>query len=75
MRINKDLLKKFEEFIKPISQVCRLYILKEKSLTPIDATNSDPYLYIKSGSFVQKDVWKTQNSLKTESFEHLYGST
>jgi Ca2+-dependent lipid-binding protein len=38
-----------KQYITPVNMVARLYILKGKSLTPKDATTSDPYLVIKLG--------------------------
>lgn len=44
------LYKKYKNFLEPTSIVCRVYILKGKSLTPNDDKNSDPYLFIKCGN-------------------------
>lgn len=47
----EDLYKDYKQFLEPTNLVCRVYILKGKSLTPNDTKNSDPYLFIKCGSF------------------------
>ena len=36
--------------------ICRVYILKGKSLTPADKTNSDPYLILRLGNTEIKDM-------------------
>ena len=43
----KEVFEKFKEFLTPVSLVARVYILKAKSLTPMDDKNSDPYLFLK----------------------------
>jgi hypothetical protein len=45
----KDLFREYKQFLEPHYLVCRVYILKGKSLTPNDSKNSDPYLLIKCG--------------------------
>lgn len=51
----EDLYRDYKQFLEPTNLVCRVYILKGKSLTPNDTKNSDPYLYIKCGSHVIDD--------------------
>jgi len=46
----EDLYKEYKNFLVPANLVCRVYVLKWKSLTPKDQKNSDPYLYIKCGN-------------------------
>ena len=54
------LYEEYKRFLTPVEQVWRIYILKAKSLTPMDKINSDPYLYIRWGKHVIDD---SQNCL------------
>lgn len=47
----KELYNQYKSFLTSTDLVCRLYILKAKSLTPMDNRTSDPYLMIECGSF------------------------
>ncbi|CAI2384461.1 unnamed protein product [Moneuplotes crassus] len=51
----QELYNKYKRFLVPTNLVCRVYILKGKSLTPKDSRNSDPYIIIKCGSKVIND--------------------
>ena len=51
----EDVYRDFKQFLQPSNLVCRLYVLKGKSLTPNDNKNSDPYLFIKCGSLEIND--------------------
>jgi hypothetical protein len=51
----KILYEEYKKYLTPHSLVCRVYILKGKSLTPNDSKNSDPYLLIKCGRSVVND--------------------
>jgi hypothetical protein len=51
----EDLYREYKQYLAPHSLVCRVYILKGKSLTPNDSKNSDPYLLIKCGKSVVND--------------------
>lgn len=48
--------------------MCRVYILKGKSLTPNDEKNSDPYLYIKCGSQTIDDEKNVINDTNNPGF-------
>lgn len=63
---------KYKLFLEPTSLVCRLYILKAKSLTPNDNKDSDPYLYIKCGpKIIDDEVNVIENTNNPGFYKHF----
>ncbi len=52
----------FEPFLKVKNMMARIYILEGKDLTPHDGKTSDPYLVLKLGNKVIKDLSSKQQT-------------
>ena len=70
---NKDLNAKYRDLLSPHKVIVRLYVLKGKSLTPADETgNSDPFLIIRLGNTVIKDMESLRNDTNNPAFFRQY---
>jgi hypothetical protein len=70
--LESSMPKSFKQFLTQQRVVARLYVLKGKSFTPKDATNSDPYLVIKLGDKVITDKESLRPNTNNPGFFRSY---
>ena len=74
-KVSADADKELLPYLNPKTVVVRLYVLKGKSLTPKDTNTSDPYLVIKLGDKVIKDMDSLRPKTNNPKFFRSYDIT